>query len=320
MTVRVGVVGAGVMGNLHAANLVDLGCAVSVYSETGAEQLAAGRATVCRSYAELLESVDWVLIATPTDTHHALARAALDAGRDLIIEKPLARTTAEAEDLMIAAERAGRRIWPGHVVRFFPEYRMLHDAVTAGRLGELAVLRFTRAGCFPDRSAWFGDVRRSGGIVFDQMIHDLDVALWLAGPVVLVTALGRQDDSGPAPVHAAHVTLRHAGGAISLVSGVWGAPQLPFLTSFSVAGTGGQVEHSSDREVTTVSYLDQTAVADGVLPRHRGGRNPYRDELVAFLDPEAVPTVTGWDAVEAVRVAEAALSSLQTGRPIEVAS
>jgi predicted dehydrogenase len=318
VTVRVGVVGAGVMGSVHLANLLALGCTVFVYSVTGAEDLSAGRAVVCRSYEELLESVDWVLIATPTDTHHGLARAALDAGRDLIVEKPLARTTAEAIDVMTAADAAGRQVWPGHVVRFFPEYRLLRDAVVENRLGELAVLRFTRAGNFPDRSPWFGDVRRSGGIVFDQMIHDLDIALWLAGPVTQVSAVGREDDSGPSPVHAAHVTLRHASGAISLVSGTWGAPQLPFLTSFAVAGTGGFLEHSSDRERTVSSYLAASTERDGRLPAPRA-QDPYLDELRAFLDPPESPPVTGWDAVEAVRVAEAALQSLETGQPTELA-
>jgi predicted dehydrogenase len=320
MTVRVGIVGAGVMGNLHAANLAALGCDLAVYSETGAEELVAGRAVVCRSYEQLLDSVDWVLIATPTDTHHALATAALAAGRDLIVEKPLARTTAQAVDLMTAAEAAGRQVWPGHVVRFFPEYRALHDAVRAGRLGDLAVLRFTRAGAFPDRSAWFADTERSGGIVFDQMIHDLDIARWLAGPVVEVAAVERADESGPAPVHAAHVTLRHVSGAISLVSGTWGARPLPFLTSFSVAGTGGVLEHSSERERTTSSYLDTSTAAGGDLPALPVGSNPYRDELSAFLHPPDRPTVTGWDAVEAVRLAEAAQLSLSTGEPQGVAA
>jgi myo-inositol 2-dehydrogenase/D-chiro-inositol 1-dehydrogenase len=307
------------MGGVHLHNLLDLGCAVSVYSVVESEELAAGRARVCQSYDELLDSVDWVLIATPTDTHHDLATAALRAGRDLIVEKPLARTAAEAADLMTTAEAAGRQVWPGHVVRFFPEYRALRDAVAGGRLGELAVLRFTRAGRFPDRSPWFADVPRSGGIVMDQMIHDLDIALWLAGPVSHVSAVGHHDDSGPVPVHVAHVTLRHASGAISLASGTWGAPDMPFLTSFSVAGTGGVLEHASEREQTTLTYLDRSIRADGDLPAYQAGRNPYRDELAAFLDPPSSPTVTGWDAVEAVRVAEAALRSLETGEPEVIA-
>ena len=228
---RVGVVGAGVMAGVHLANLIELGHRVSVYSEVGAAELVAGTpATAVDDYDALLDHVEWVLIATPTDTHFDFAVRALRRGRDLIVEKPLARTYRDANALAELADSLGCRLLPGHVVRFFPEYVQLQRAVSSGALGSLAVLRFTRAGSFPTRSTWFADVARSGGIVFDQMLHDLDFARWLAGEVVAVSAVSRHDESGPSPVQAAHVTLRHASGAITLASGVWGAQHLEFRT------------------------------------------------------------------------------------------
>jgi predicted dehydrogenase len=332
---RVGLVGAGVMAAVHLTNLIELGHRVSVYSEAGAAELVAGRSAVAvDDYDALLDDVDWVLIATPTDTHHEFAVRALRRGRDLIVEKPLARTYADAIALVELAESLGRRLLPGHVVRFFPEYVQLQRAVSSGALGSLAVLRFTRAGSFPIRSAWFADVVRSGGIVFDQMLHDLDFARWLAGDVVTVSAVSRHDESGPSPVQAAHVTLRHASGAITLASGVWGAQHLEFRTSFSVAGTGGTLEHDSAGERPSIAQLDPTPFDDrlrvpdafddqpasGLLPARDAADDPYLTELAAFLDPVADPTriVSARDGAEAVRIAEAALTSLATGQPIEL--
>ncbi len=331
---RVGLVGAGVMAAIHLENLLALGHQVSVYSDTGAAALVAGTPAVAvDDYAALLDDVDWVLIATPTDTHYDFAIRALRRRRDVIVEKPLARTYADAIALVELADSLGRRLLPGHVVRFFPEYVQLQRAVSSGALGSLAVLRFTRAGSFPTRSAWFADAARSGGIVFDQMLHDLDFARWLAGEVVQVSAVSRHDESGAAPVQAAHVTLRHASGAITLASGIWGAPHLEFRTSFSVAGTGGTLEHDSAAERPSTTQLDPAPLerleapddfddhpASGLLPARDAADDPYLTELAAFLDPGADPTrtVTGRDGAEVVRIAEAALASLATGRPTEL--
>lgn len=319
---RVGVVGAGVMARIHAENLVALGHRVAVFAETGGSELAGDLGVELRpDYDALLSDAEWILIATPTDTHYALAIRALAAGRDLIVEKPLTRTYAQAVELVATADAAGRQLFPAHVVRFFGEYVALRDAVAAGRIGRPAVLRFTRSGSFPIRAPWFGDVERSGGIVFDQMIHDLDIARWLAGEVDQVSAVVRHDDSGTAPVQAGHVTLRHRSGAISLASGVWGAQHVGFTTSFMVAGDGGLLEHDSAREFATTVQLDTAALGDGLLPARDADADPYLDELAAFLDisDPGRGVVDARDGAEAVRLAEAALISISTGQPVELA-
>lgn len=315
---RVGVVGAGVMAGIHLGNLARLGHQTFVHSESGAAALANEvGAQVCGNYSALLDAVEWVVIATPTDTHHQLALEALRRGRDVVVEKPLARTYRESAELVATAESLGRRLRPGHVVRFFPEYVHLHRAVAAGTLGELAVLRFTRAGSYPTRAGWFADLGRSGGIVFDQMIHDLDQARWLAGEVAEVSAVSRRDLSGAAPVQAAHVVLRHTSGAISLASGVWGAPNLEFRTTFSVAGTGGVLEHDSARERPSTAQLADAPPTEGLLPARDAADDPYLAELIALLDadPDRDPVVSAVDGAEAVRLAEAALASLESGQP-----
>src|SRR5699024_8565447 len=143
--------------------------------------------------------------------HPEIVRAALDADKDVICEKPLALDPADARDLAAHAERTGRTLFPAHVVRFFPQYAAAERAIATGAVGRLAVLRFERTGSLPDR-AWYADDELSGGIVMDQMIHDIDQALWLAGPVERVYAQQSIASSDTA-VRTAHVVLTHRSGA-----------------------------------------------------------------------------------------------------------
>ena len=234
------------------------------------------------------------------------------------MEKPLARTYRDAIALAELADSLGRRLLPGHVVRFFPEYVQLQRAVSSGALGSLAVLRFTRAGSFPTRSAWFADVARSGGIVFDQMLHDLDFARWLAGEVVAVSAVSRHDESGSVPGPggpcdpAARIGRDHA-GVRCLGRAAPGVPYL-VLRRRDRWDPRARLRRQSDR---AQQQLDHDHPTDGLLPARDAADDPYLTELTAFLDPVADPTriVSARDGAEAVRIAEAALASLATGQP-----
>ena len=320
---KIGVIGAGGISNSHLPHLLALGADVVVYSVDGAEELVARHGgTVAGSLEELLAAVDVVDVVTPTYTHHELVRRALEAGKDVISEKPLARTDAEAADLQELAERLGRHLYPAHVVRFFPEYVALLEAVRSGSLGELAVLRFSRSGAFPTRTAWFADRALSGGIIMDQMIHDIDIARWLAGEVTRVSAVSTRTGGADHPVEAAHVLLTHASGAISHVAGLWGPAHVEFTTEYSVTGTLGSLEHSSAAERNYHTNLATTTGGGGLLPDVDPAESPYFLELrefVAAIQGRQTPRVVAADGVEAVRLANAALLSLETGQPVDLA-
>ncbi|MBA8990882.1 putative dehydrogenase [Curtobacterium pusillum] len=332
---RIGLVGAGGIALAHMPGLLRLGDVV-VHSKDGAEELAdtfadaaasAGRTvTVAATLEDLLAAVDVVDVVVPTPAHATVVRAALAAGKHVVSEKPLARTDADAEDLVARAAAAGRQLYPAHVVRWFPAYRRLHEAVTTGLLGDLAVLRFSRSGAFPSRVPWFGDRAQSGGVVMDQMIHDLDIARWVAGPVTRVSAvsvrIGTEDAPvEEAPVEAAHVLLTHASGAISHVAGLWGPQHLAFTTEYSVTGTLGSLSHSSLAEEDTRSDLAAPTTMDGFLPAVDPAEDPYALELadfVAAFDGGPLPRVTAADGAVAVHIANAALASIESGQPVEV--
>lgn len=316
----VGVVGTGGISHAHAPAWTVLGAEVHVFSTEGAEEYAQRHgATVHASLASLLEAVDLVDVTTPTPAHAAVVHAALDAGCDVICEKPLARTAREAQELADHAQRTGRLLFPAHVVRYFPEYVAAERAVRRGDLGRLAVLRFERTGTAPDRP-WFHDVAASGGIVMDQMIHDLDQAIWLAGPATSVYAVEHAGSDGH--VRSAQAVLEHRDGAISHCRGYWGPPGTRFRTTFSLSGTDGRVDHDSAAHPVLawdeVARSGETA-GTGFLPEVEAEASPYVAEILDAVRSRTrgtAPRVGPADGVAAVAVAEVALQSIAEGRRI----
>lgn len=322
--------GAGGVAAAHLPGLLRLGDVV-VHSIDGAEDLVAAHRdraagagaelTVAASLDDLLGVVDVVDVVVPTPAHAEVVRRAVDAGRPTVCEKPLARTDADADELVARAAAAGVPLFPAHVVRWFPAYARLRESVEDGTLGELAVLRFSRAGAYPTRVPWFADRAASGGIVMDQMIHDLDIARWVAGPVVRVSAVDVRSGTAAEPIEAAHVLLTHASGAISQVSGLWGPQHLAFSTEYSVTGTGGTLSWSSLDEADTRTDLARAESVDGFLPPVDPADDPYALELVDFFaafSGGAAPRVSALDGAVAVHLANAALASLASGQPVEV--
>jgi myo-inositol 2-dehydrogenase/D-chiro-inositol 1-dehydrogenase len=318
---RVGIVGTGGISRAHLPGWKRLGVELHCTSHEGAEAFAAeSGARTHEDLESLLAAVDVVDVCTPTPAHPEIVRAALDAGKDVVCEKPIALEPEVARELGAHAESVGRRLFPAHVVRFFPQYAAAKRAIEAGTIGTPAVLRFERTGSLPDR-AWYADETLSGGIVMDQMIHDIDQALWLAGPAERVFAQQSVAPSNSA-VRTAHVVLTHASGALSHCRGFWGPAGTAFRYTFDLAGDGGRLQYDSAGDPGIM--FDQVASArqasgDGFLPDVSTLEDPYAAELVEFMSTRAdgsTPRVTAADGATAVQVAAAALESLRTGRSI----
>jgi myo-inositol 2-dehydrogenase/D-chiro-inositol 1-dehydrogenase len=314
----VGIIGAGGISNVHIAGWLQLGVDVLVHSLEGAPELVARHGgQVAASLDDLLARCDVVDVCTPTYTHRALVEAAAAAGRDVICEKPFALTVEDTEAMIAACAAAGVGLYPAHVVRYFPEHAVVHDAVERGTLGTVAVQRYDRQGGMPV-APWFLDEELSGGIIMDLMIHDIDFARWNAGPVASLRAVRSVPDrSGTV---AAQVVLTHASGSVSSIGGVWSARPVAFRTRFEVAGTGGVVRYDSATNPTT--WVNGAVVgADGYAPKAAIGESPYQTELREFLaafqgGPQ--PRVTAADGLEAVRLADAARRSLALGEAVTV--
>ena len=321
----VGLIGAGNIAHVHVAAWKALGARVLVHSVAGAEQLAEQYGLeVAPTLDGLLEAVDFVDIVTPSATHKEIALAAIKAGRDVICEKPLTLRASESQELADAAAAAGVRIYPAHVVRYFPAYVAAHNAVQAGRIGKVAVARFFRQASSPAGAGWYRDVARSGGVIMDLMVHDLDQARWICGEVTSVYAVQSPPTvDGISPVNvAAHVTLTHESGAISHLRATWGATGTQFKTGFSIAGSEGVLEYTSDSETSFEEELQDGATGgDLLIPSSTLYESPYLTQLrdlAAALTGDVEPRVVAADGLTAVFLAEAARESMETGRTIDM--
>ena len=266
-------------------------------------------------FENLADMVDVVDICTPTHTHAAHIVAAAQAGVDIVCEKPLARTAAEAFDAVAACDAAGVKLLVGHVVRFFPEYAAARASVVSGDIGAVGVVRLDRSTYLPaGASSWFSDRSKSGGVVLDLMIHDVDYARWVAGDVERVYARGAMGGD--------HVlaTLSHTNGAISHIQASWAYPRGSFRATLEIAGSDGLIQrHAAESFVASIG--EQSEVSDVPEPPSSSTESPYVTEIRHFstvLHGTAEPRVTAFDGAMAVAVCDAVAESLETNRAVEV--
>jgi predicted dehydrogenase len=324
---RVGVVGGGFVAGVHLAAWRQLGARRLVVFDVHPERTRARASDVgaepMDSLDDLIAAVDVVDVCTPTDSHRATVEAAAAAGRDVICEKPIARSLADALALSAACDRAGVRLLVAHVVRYFPEYAAAQAAVAAGRIGRPAVLRLRRESSRPRKGAdsWIFDEARSGGLILDLMVHEFDFARWIAGEVESVMARQVRDASGH-DVDFAVAILRHAGGALSHVTGAWSYPPPVFRTGFELAGDAGLIEYESVDQQPIVRYLHAGQPDEAVgLPASPVAEDPFTLELADFaraLATGTTPRVAVEDGIAALRVGLAAIESSRRGLPVAI--
>jgi predicted dehydrogenase len=325
---KVGIVGVGFMGTTHAAGWAEtpaeiVGFTAETLKEAGALSKQYGT-TVYSSLEDMLPDVDVVDICSPTHLHYEMALKAAAAGKHIVCEKPLARTTRQAKEIVAACQKAGVQLLVAHVVRFFPEYALAHAAVMEGKIGRPGVIRLHRGSYRPKKPAgnWFLDEVKSGGILMDLMIHDYDYARWVAGDVETVSARRVTQRHPEAPVDYGLVILAHRSGALSHIAGAWAYPPPTFRTHLEIAGDQGLIEFDSDSTAPIQNLILKTAGADApdvALPSSPVSESPYATQIKEFYRAlaEGVPArVSAADGLAAVQIAEAALESCYTGQPV----
>lgn len=328
---RVGIVGAGFMGTTHAAGWAETPAQIvgfTAETNTEASKLAAQyKASVYASLDEMLPDVDVVDICSPTHLHHEMALKAAAAGKHVVCEKPLARTTAQAQETVAACEQAGVQLLVAHVVRFFPEYALAHAAVEEGQIGKPGVIRLHRGSYRPKKPAgnWFLDEEKSGGILMDLMIHDYDYACWVAGDVESVSARRVTEAHPDALVDYGLVILGHRSGALSHISGAWAYPPPTFRTKLEIAGDRGLIEFDSDSAAPIQNLIlrSQADAPDVALPSSPVSESPYTTQIKEFhraLADGETPRVTANDGLRAVQIAVAAIESAHSGQPVTLQS
>jgi predicted dehydrogenase len=161
-------------------------------------------------------SVDAVSIATPPRTHHALVKRALAAGKHVLVEKPLATSVAEAEDLIELADRNGLVLMPGHTFIYSPAVNKVNDLIKAGELGDIYFITSSRMNL---------GIYQHDGVICDLAPHDLSILLyWLERPVSLVSASGCTNFEDGVP-ETAFLTVGFEQGPTANIQLSWLAPR-----------------------------------------------------------------------------------------------
>lgn len=329
---RVGVVGTGVMGRNHARVLHELGAVdlvgVADSNVDAACQVAGAHAT--RGYGSLSELLakerpEAVTIAVPTENHHAAVMEALAAGCHVLVEKPIAATLAEADELVAAARSAGRVLAVGHIERYNPAVLELKRRLDDGQLGRVYQFDAQRLGPFPQRI-------RDVGVVIDLATHDLDLMRFLSGSeIVRVYAETRRK------VHTTREDMMS--GLLRLADGSVGLLQINWLTPTKIR----QMTVTGERGMFRADYLTQDlffhenaeaadhpweqitmlrGVSEGSMVKYAiQKREPLYSELAAFMSAvagEPAGIVSGEDGTEALRLALAMIESGDEGRVVTV--
>ena len=206
-------VGCGFMGGMHAQiyNIlegVDLVAAVDKRVEESQEKLdrLGCQAKVYATLDEAMEQAqcDFVDVCLPTHLHEAFSIQALDAGKALFCEKPLALTVEKADRIIEAAKRNDAIAQVGHCLRFWPEYQKLTEFHSNGEGGRLLSLSFARRGARPNFGIddWFNDESLSGSAALDLHIHDTDIMLAMLGQPKAIHSKVTRDYSGPSHIYS----------------------------------------------------------------------------------------------------------------------
>jgi predicted dehydrogenase len=347
--VRIGIVGIGFMGMIHylAASKMEGGqvgaiCSrdpkklagdwTSIQGNFGPKgsQMDLSGVSAYADVADLLAdpTIDLVDLCVPNDEHARLTIRALEAGKHVLVEKPIALSSSDGQAMVDAAKASGKLLMVGHVLPFFPEFAFAREVVASGQYGSLRAAHLNRVICKPDWSNGIGDSERSGGPAIDLHIHDTHFVGLVCGVPKAVHSRGVVDRGAVVHLSTQYI-YDDSNLAISAVSGALSQAGRSFThgfefyletatISYEFASLGGQ-----GHLATPLSVI----LPDGTVERPElpGSGDPV-DAFVAELSSavEAVssgvpsPMLSGELALQALKLCLAEVESARTGATVVI--
>lgn len=271
------------------------------------------------------DDLDIVVVCTPPHLHSEISVAALESGKHVLCEKPLARTENEAETMVAAAKRHGRVLKCGFNHRHHPGIRQLREWIDSGTLGEIMFIRCRYGICGRPgfEKEWRADTQVvSGGQLMEQGIHAIDLFRWILGDPTEIFAMTGTQFWNISPLEDnAYVLLRWNGGqAASLHSSL---TQWKNIFSFEVFGRDGYaiVEGLGGGYGTEHAILgkrDFDAPFSEKVIEYRGEDRSWHEEWKEFLSAiaeEREPSGNGIDGVRSLQIVNAAYKAARSGQP-----
>lgn len=329
--IRVGVLGAGRIGKIHAANIAARipGAVVEAIADPNfafAKELAEKLhvAKVYDDHRKVMEdpAIDAVAICSSTATHSQFMIEAAQAGKHIFCEKPVDHTLEKIDAAIAAVNKAGVKCQIGFNRRFDPNFKRIREYVSSGKIGDLHILRITSRDPAPPPAEY---VKGSGGMFLDMTIHDFDMARYLSGSevvevyaaagVLVDPAIGQAGD-----VDTAVITLKFANGAIGTIDNsrkaVYGYDQRA-----EVFGSGGMAASANNTPNAAVY-----SGADGVcsekplyffLERYMDSFIAEMHDFIEAVREDKPTPVTALDGRKPVVIAMAVRKSMLENRPVK---
>jgi myo-inositol 2-dehydrogenase/D-chiro-inositol 1-dehydrogenase len=330
--VKVGVIGAGRIGRVHASNLAHLipGAkliAIADVIEEAAKKLAADLG-VLNAYDDPSKifddkQIDAVIVCSSTDTHAQMMEAAAAAKKHIFCEKPIALDLPRIDRALAAVEKAGVKLQIGFNRRFDPSFKHVRDVVASGKIGVPHILRITSRDPAPPPLAY---VKVSGGIFLDMTIHDFDMAryqvgseaeeIFAAGNVLVDPEIGKAGD-----IDTAVIILRFKNGALGVIDNsrkaVFGYDQrVEVLCSNGMAAADNKYPDTfTQSDAATIST---SLPLNFFMERYTESFIAEMKAFIASILEDRKPLVTGMDGRIPVVMGYAALRSYKENRPVKL--
>ena len=332
-TIKIGIIGAGRIGRVHAENIAKFVPEMEIKTVADPYMSAETAAFLQRlRIPNIVSDADAILgdpeiravvVCSPTDLHAEYAIRSAQAGKDVFVEKPVDYRIERVKEVIDTAKKAGVKLQVGFNRRFDHNHRAVYEAVRAGKIGNVNLVKISSRDPEPPSIDY---VKVSGGIFYDMMVHDFDMARFLAGSevtevfaygaVLVDPAIGQAGD-----VDTAVVALKFENGAMGVIDNsrraVYGYDQ-----RVEVFGDRGAVMDVNDTPNNATLYGADGTVSGAcykiMWDRYTGAFAAEQKAFAAAVINGTETQVTGEDGLYPILIAAAAAKSLKEGRPVKI--
>lgn len=330
--IKLGIIGAGRIGKLHAENIVKnfVDVEVKAIADIVADNVKdwaknLGIKNVYTDYKEILSDpeIDAVIVCSSTDTHSPISIDAAQAGKHIFCEKPIDVELAKIQGVLDAVEKARVKFQVGFNRRFDHNFRAVRELVDQGKIGDVHIVKVTSRDPQPPSLDY---VKVSGGLFLDMTIHDFDMVRFLTGSevvevyanaaVLVDPAIGEAGD-----VDTALITLKFANGAVGVIDNSRKAAY-GYDQRVEVFGSKGGITVANDTPSLAVLSTEEGVLSDKpkyfFLERYKDSFVAEMQEFFESIKNDRQPSVSAIDGLKPVLIALAAQKSVQEGRPIKL--
>jgi len=346
--IRVGVIGSGgIFRNLHVpyyemTDRAKIVAVADVKEESAAEVAQRFDADAYTDYRQILDrdDIDAVDISTHPGPHRDLTIATAQAGKHILLEKPMCRTVAEADEMIAAADNAGVMLQVAYMLPFSPVYQKMKELLEDGTLGHMHMAYCNQVGWFRPGHPWLFIREESGGMLVEQAIHNFDVWMYLYGDVASVYACtshvplgGTYPDPEKAVENNAILTIKFRSGGAGMFIKSWaaeighsgeGVVCSNGSASFSQGGLKWKTHDMAEPAEFSPSVPDDDTYRTVSSEARQGRYWSYAskgasiDHWLKCIANEESPTTSGRVGRAGIQIAEAAYQSSESGAPVTI--